>query len=140
MDDVHQRDFRRGRNHVVDEAGAQELTVFVVDQLLEQRRTDALRHATVHLAVDDHGIDDPAAVLGDDEFEDLHEARHRIDLDRGDVGRRRRGPVDRVVGVGRAQFFARLDRQRLHVGIDGLGDLLERHRAVSTEHDGLALG
>ena len=87
MDDVHHRHFGRGGDHVVDEAGGQKLAVIVVDEFLEQRRADALRHAAMDLAVDDHRIDDPAAILGDHVFQDLHEAGCGIDLHRGDVGR-----------------------------------------------------
>ena len=84
----------------------------------------------MNLAVDDHRIDDAAAVLGDDVFVDLHEARRRIDLDRGEMGGAGSRAVDRVVGVAALQFLARLDRQRLHVGVDRLRDLPERDGAV----------
>src|SRR6185312_14621048 len=74
VNDVHDRHFGRRRDHIVDEARAQELAVIVVDELLEKRRTDTLRHATVNLAVNDHRIDHPAAILGDHVFQDSHEA------------------------------------------------------------------
>ena len=92
------------------------------------------------LAVDDHRIDDPAAVFGDHVFVDLHEAGRGIDLHRGDVGGGGGRAVDRVVGVARAQFLARLDRQRLHVGIDRLRDLLEGHGAVRADDGRLPAG
>ena len=63
-----------------------------------------------------------------------------IDLDGGDVRGCSRRSVDRIVGVGRAQLFARGDRQRLHVGIDSLGNLLESHHPVGPEHDSLPFG
>ena len=61
--DLDRRDLARGRRQVVGERGGQDIAALVVDDLLEQRIGDALRHAAVDLAVGDHRIDEPAGVL-----------------------------------------------------------------------------
>ena len=54
------------RNHaglghaVVHQLAGDQLAVLVVDRLLVERLAEALRHAAVHLAIDDHRIDDVA--------------------------------------------------------------------------------
>ena len=52
------------RHRVVHVASGEKLTgAFFVDTALEQRLADALRDASVHLAFDDHRIDDVAEVV-----------------------------------------------------------------------------
>ena len=41
------------------------MAVVVVDRLLQERVADAVRHAAVLLAVDDHGIEGHADVVDD---------------------------------------------------------------------------
>ena len=55
--------FVGARHRVVHERAGHELALFVIDRVLEQRLADALRHAAVHLALDDHRIDNRAEVV-----------------------------------------------------------------------------
>ena len=55
-----------------------------------------------------------------------------INLDNSQMGRAGRRPVDGIVSVAGLQLLARLDRQRSHVRINRLCDLLERHRAIGS--------
>ena len=75
MHDLHHRDFAGRRDQIVDQARGVDLALLVVDEFLVERGADALRHAAVHLAVDDQRIDELAAIFGDDETIDA-------DLDR----------------------------------------------------------
>ena len=53
-----------GPRHAVVHVGAgQELAVLVVDAAFEQRLADALGDAAMHLALDDHRVDDVAEVV-----------------------------------------------------------------------------
>ena len=61
----------------------QRLAVRVERHLLVERGADALRGAAANLAVDDHRIDQRAAVLDHDIVEDLDIAGRRIDRDDG---------------------------------------------------------
>jgi hypothetical protein len=63
---LDRRQLRGGGDQVVHEAPGQQLPLIVVDHLLEERATDALGHAAVHLALHDHRVDDLAAVVRDD--------------------------------------------------------------------------
>src|SRR5256885_173609 len=51
------------RHAVVHERAGHELAGIVVDAVLEQRLADALGDAAVHLALDDHRVDDLAEVV-----------------------------------------------------------------------------
>src|SRR5690606_5335895 len=118
------RDLHRRGAEVAAEVGVEELAVRVVAQLLEQRATDALSHAADDLPLRDHGADDGAGIVRDDEAIDLDEAGvyihgdHR-DEDSGRVGRVQAG---RAVLVGHpAHHAARPGVGALEVGIDSLG-------------------
>ncbi len=65
--------------HVVGERGGERLSLRVVGHLFVERGSDALRRAAEHLAVDDHGVHQHAAVLDDDVVENLDFARFGID-------------------------------------------------------------
>ena len=53
----------------------QELSVVAVGRVLEQHRADALGHAAAHLALDDRGVDEHAAVLDHHVAVDLRPGR-----------------------------------------------------------------
>src|SRR4029077_8307310 len=61
------RELVHRRNEVIDHRAGLQLTgVFVVDDLFVQGLRDALRDAAVDLTLDDHRIDDVAAVVDGD--------------------------------------------------------------------------
>ena len=72
---------------VVGERGGQRLGLRVEAHLLVERRADALRRAAPDLAVDDHRVDQRAAVLDHDVVEDLELAGLGIDGDDGGMRR-----------------------------------------------------
>ena len=102
----------RRRQEVVHERAGQVVAVLVVGDLLVQRRREAHRQAAVDLAVDDHRVDDVAAVVDRDEAADLDLAGALVDVDDADVAAERERQVRRVVVVDRLEA-------RLHPLRDG---------------------
>ena len=84
--------------------------LLVVDRAFQQRLADALRDAAMHLALDDHRIDDGAEVVDRGPADDLGLAGVGIDLDLADVAAGREGEVGRIVE--RALLQARLELAR----------------------------
>src|SRR5271154_2283561 len=76
----------------------------------EQRLADALGDAAMHLAFDDHRIDELAEVVDRGPPLDGYDAGLRIDLELADVHARREGPVGWVP-----------ERAFLQAGLDFLG-------------------
>ena len=75
------------RHGVVHEgAGRAAGRFLVVHAVLHQRLADALRDAAVHLALDDHRVDDGAEVVDRGEAVDATSPVRRVDLDLADVG------------------------------------------------------
>src|ERR1700677_4952864 len=90
----------------------------------EQRLADALSDAAVHLAFDDHRIDELAEVVDGSPPVDRDGASLRIDLELADVDAGREGEVGRIPE--RALFQTRLKLLAVELVRD-IG--LERHRA-----------
>ena len=65
------------RQQVIGQCRGQRLALRVEAHLLVERRADALRRAAPDLAVDDHGIDQHAAVFDHDVVDNLDLARLR---------------------------------------------------------------
>ena len=65
MDDVDHGHFDGGWDDVINQSAGQKLAGGVVDDLFVKRGANALRNAAMHLAVNNHRIDDAAAILGD---------------------------------------------------------------------------
>ena len=65
MQDAHGRHFGRAGQHIIGERRGERLPVASIGHLLVERGADALRRAAVNLAVDDHRVDERAAVLDD---------------------------------------------------------------------------
>ena len=113
--EVEVRHLGGARDHVVDERAGQDLPVVVVDRLLVQRLRDRLRDAAVHLALDDHRVDDVAAVVDRGVALDRDLAGLAVDLDLGDVRAEREREVRRVE-----------ERRRLEVRLHALGQRVRR--------------
>ncbi len=99
------------RHGVVHVAAGDELAVLIVDGVLEQRLADALGDTAMHLAFDDHRIDEDAEVVDGGPTIDPRLAGFRVDLDFGDVHARWEGEVLRVV-----------ERPFLESGLDQFAD------------------
>ena len=110
------------RHGVVHEARRQQLAgVLVVMHALQQRLPHPLRDTAMHLALDDHRVDDVAEIVGGDELDNLGRSGLRIDLDLTDVAAGREGEIGRIV---KGAFL----QSRLHAGrqvVGGIGG--ERH-------------
>ena len=78
----------------VHERGVEQLARLVVGHPLVERAADALRDAAVDLALDDHRVDQVAAVVDDGVLQDLDLRRVRVGLDDHGV---------HAVGEGRAR-------------------------------------
>src|SRR5690606_13315560 len=82
---------------VVHERGGEQLDgLGVVDEVLQQRLTNPLHDATVHLALHDHRVDDGAEVVHRAELVHTGEAGGRVHLHFADVGAGGEGEVGRV--------------------------------------------
>ncbi len=114
-----------GRHEIIHERTAVDVSVLVVLDLLEERRSEAHGEAPVDLPVDDHRVDDRPAVVDRDESTDLHLARLLVDIDHTDVAPERVGHVRGVVVVDGLE--PRLDAGGV-VRVSGEGDLLHRLR------------
>ena len=73
---IHGRSSARG-HHVVHQRARQQLALAVVDDVLEQPAAHPLGNAAVDLALDDHRVDDLAAVVGHDVAQQLARRRSR---------------------------------------------------------------
>jgi hypothetical protein len=134
--EVDRRDFGRGRQPVLDEADRLRLARVVVAELLEQRAADTLRHAAPQLALDQHRIDGPADLVGDQvaQHPDLSGARVYRD-DRG-VRAVRVGHVRDLETAARGQA-GRLARFQVRAGRSGrLRDLGQGQRGARIAADG----
>ena len=69
--DLPGRSLHRGRDEVVHECTGQVVTKLVVGDLLVERGREAHRQPTVDLAIDDHRVDDIAAVVDGNEPADV---------------------------------------------------------------------
>ena len=87
VQDADVRHLGRAGQQVVGERGGERLALRVEAHLLVERGADALRRAAADLAVDDHRVDQHAAVLDHDVVEDLDLAGLGIDGDDGGVRR-----------------------------------------------------
>src|SRR5207248_9420750 len=74
-----------GRHGVVAEGAGDELALVVVDDLFAEGLGGALGDAAVALAVEQHRVDDGAAVVDGDEAPQGGPTGVRIDVDDGDV-------------------------------------------------------
>ena len=117
------RGLHRGGHQVVDEAAALDIADLVVGDLLEERGRQPHAEPTVHLTLDDHGVDDVAAVV------DRHEAAHLdlagalVDVHHADVAAERVGEIRRIVVADRLE--PGLHPLRM-IGVGREGDLLDR--------------
>src|SRR6202453_2600379 len=84
------------RHAIVHEARRQELAVIVVMRAFEQRLAHALSDAAVHLALDDHRVDELAEVVDGGPTVDRDDARLRVDLELADMDTGREGEVGRI--------------------------------------------
>src|SRR3989442_5712035 len=99
--DLEGRQVGGARHRVVHVAAGQKLAgLLVVHAALEQRLADALRQSAVHLAFDDHRIDDVAEVVASGKIDNLHDAGLGIDLDLTDVRTCREREIGRIVECG----------------------------------------
>ena len=95
--DIERGQVVRPRHLVVHVGRRHELAVLVVDGAFHQRLADALGDAAMHLALDDHRVDQLAEIVDRRPFGDLGDAGLGIDLDLADVHAGREGEVGRVV-------------------------------------------
>ena len=99
--------------------------MLVVVDLLVERGRETHGETTVNLTLDDHRVDDRAAVIDRDEAADLHFAGATVDVDDADVRPEGESEVRRVVVVDRLE--PRLHALRV-VGVGRERDLLHRLR------------
>jgi len=115
----------RPRHAVIEKARGQELPGdAVVDDMFRKRLADALRQAAVHLPLDNHRIDDHAAVVGGIKTAQLDEAGLRIDDDDGEMHGLRIVGIGRIVELGDFET-RRAARRQPHSMVGDIGDVGE---------------
>src|SRR3989449_1842729 len=132
------RRLHRGRYEVVDEAAALDVADLVVGDLFVQCRRQPHGQPAVNLALDDHGVDDVAAIVDGDEAPDLHFTGALVDVHDGDVAAERIGQVRRIViAHGLEPGFHPLRVVRIRGERDVLDGLERVGRALDRELAGL---
>src|SRR6478672_6940301 len=124
------------RDTVIHEACGQKLAgVSVVDDMLPERLSDALGEAAMHLAFDNHRIDDHATIVDSVEVTKPHGSRVRVDNNDREVH------CLRIVGVGWVVEFgdleARIERtisRKRGAVIGDVCNLGEWHGSVGASH------
>ncbi len=134
-------DFGRTGQQIIGERRRQRLSGAVERHFLVERGADALRQAAIDLAVDDHRIDQHAAVLDDDIVEQLDVAEIGIDRDGDGVGGIGEGAAVALRLVAGSDFqpaWIDIDGQILRPPVPGMGDVRERDAAVGAADPAVA--
>src|SRR6202167_1082289 len=127
-----------GRRQKIGERSGEDVGGLVVNEFLEQRIADALGDAAGDLTVDNHRIDEPAGVFGDNESLDADATGFRIDFDNRAVTGIRESPGGVVGGrFGNARVDIALEEVSLVVG--GAGQTFDGKRAVGSGNAGDAV-
>src|SRR6516162_9028791 len=124
----------RPRQAVIEKARGQELPGgAVVDDMFRKRLADALRQAAVHLSLDNHRVDDHAAVVGGIKIAQLDAAGLRIDDNDGEMHGLRIVGIRRIVEFGDFET-RRAVRRQPHPMVGDIGDVGEADRAIGAAH------
>ena len=94
MNEPHCRDVARGRQRVIHQRAAQQLPVRIIGDPLEQDAAEPLSGAAHNLALDQHRVDDDAAIMRDGVVLDAHTPGLGVDIDNRDM--RGIAPSDRL--------------------------------------------
>src|SRR5258706_14522797 len=97
------RRLHRGRQQIIHETALLDVAIIVVRDRLEQRRRHAHRQPAVNLPLDDHRVDDVAAVVHRHEAANFHLAGAAVQIHDADVGAEGERQVRRIVVVHRLQ-------------------------------------
>src|SRR5258707_1809717 len=79
------RNLRSSREQVIHKASVEKLTFFIVHEPLIIGPPNSLCHATMHLPLDNRGINHVSAIMHSRIFKESHHARLWINLDDGSV-------------------------------------------------------
>ena len=71
----------RHRHQVIGKRAVLELSIFAVEALLKECRSQTLHHAAANLLLNEQRINDATAIFDDRELQDLYEAGLDVDLD-----------------------------------------------------------
>src|SRR5258708_433174 len=92
------RNLNRRRDQVVHEGSGQELPVLVIDGMLVQNTTNALRRSSAYLPFNDGGVNHRPTVLHDEVARNIHLARLRVNLHPAAVGGLRISTFAAIIG------------------------------------------
>ena len=121
----------RGRHEVIGEVRGEVVARFIVSNFLHEGDGEAFGQTTVNLALDNHWVDDRAAIVHREEASDFGFAGVRIDINDRDIRAVREDHVGWVVVQGGLE--AGFVRTRIRVG--GEGDFFHRHAFAGHAHD-----
>ncbi len=138
VEDTHVGHLAGAGQHVIGQRRGLRLAVGIEAHLFVERGADALGAAAVDLAVDDHWVDEHAAVLDHDVIEDLGRAGLRIHSNDGRVSRvAERAGITLGLVASREFEPAGIDirRQILRSAVPGAGDVRDRHTPRGPDHE-----
>src|SRR5438067_12180921 len=104
MIDRDRRYLSCSREQVVHETGVDELSLFIIHQPLKKGAANALRHPTMHLALNDCGVDDPSAVVHCRIFDKCYIPCSGIDFDNCAVNAAREAAMRRTEKAASPQY------------------------------------
>ena len=135
MHDLDARHFGGQGQQIFAVIGGLRLAVLVIDHPLEQRIADAMDHAAPDLAIDQHRVDQRAAIMGNDIAQDLDRAGFDIHLDLAQIGAIGESGLARLVKGGGRQARRNACGQRLpEIAVQHQGQLAERDLTIGSGH------
>src|SRR6266700_657479 len=84
-------------DQVILEIAAQDVTTLIIGDLFVECWRESLREATMHLPLNDHGIDDRPTVIDCHEAANMDLPGSTVDIDHTDVAAEGIGEVGRVI-------------------------------------------
>ena len=104
-----------------------ELSIFAVEALLKECRSQTLHHAAANLLLNEQRINDATAIFNNPELQNLYEAGLGVDLDMAGlnpVGKRERETIWSEM-MGHRELRTDVARQRVGAEIGNAGNLRE---------------
>jgi len=136
VNDLHRWDVAGGRQRVIHQRAREQLPVRIIDDRLAEDAAEPLRGAAHDLTLDQHRVDDHAAIMGNRILVDADPAGLAVDLDDGDMYGIAPGDRRRLLVVGLLEAgFDPLRAGVLPTGPRRLRHLLEAdYRAGHSNH------
>src|ERR1700730_7688716 len=133
MMDFDCRNLASGWRKVIGKICGENISGIIVDDFFQECIGNALGNPAMNLSVSDHGIDQPARILGHKKFFNKDVTGLDIDLDYRDVAgvRKRAGGI---IGCSLGDAGGDLALEAMDLMISGARELIERDDAIGSGH------